>query len=63
MELECQTATSELRRLANKLGTAKDWRLLLQLDTDDDAGMMWGRRRLTLFLGFANGMRAPAIFR
>ena len=41
MELECQTATAGLRRLANKPGSVSDWRLLLQLDTDDDAGMMW----------------------
>jgi len=41
MEMERQTATTGLRRSANKLGNVTDWRLLLQLDTDDDAGMMW----------------------
>ena len=25
-----------------KSSSAADWRLLLQLDTDNDAGMMWG---------------------
>jgi uncharacterized protein YwqG len=52
MELECQLASngvycgdpsgyagSEAERL--KPG-ARDWRLLLQLDSDDDRGMMWG---------------------
>jgi len=52
MELECQLVTHglnlgrpegyknmEVERL--RLG-ADDWRLLLQLDTDHEAGMMWG---------------------
>lgn len=34
MEMECQALV--------RGGKLEDWRLLLQLDTDDDAGMMWG---------------------
>jgi uncharacterized protein YwqG len=52
MELECQRITSGVDFAASTNGAAKapsdregdiaDWRLLLQLDTDNDAGMMWG---------------------
>lgn len=38
MEAECHDIA---RRLGWRSDVA-DWRLLLQLDTDDDAGMMWG---------------------
>jgi uncharacterized protein YwqG len=38
MEAECHDIA---RRLGQPSDVA-DWRLLLQLDTDDDAGMMWG---------------------
>lgn len=38
MEAECHDIA---RRLFQPSDVA-DWRLLLQLDTDDDAGMMWG---------------------
>jgi uncharacterized protein YwqG len=52
MELECQLATNGIylggpegyqdpRRAALE-ASAKDWKLLLQLDTDDDTGWMWG---------------------
>ncbi len=52
MELECQLASSGIyvgrpegykdpRREKLEAG-AKDWKLLLQLDTDDDTGWMWG---------------------
>lgn len=52
MALECQLASNGVylggpegyaspRRKALEAGT-KDWRLLLQVDSDDDAGMMWG---------------------
>jgi uncharacterized protein YwqG len=52
MELECQLASSGLycgdgsgyndpRRKALEAG-AKDWRLLLQFDSDDDLNVMWG---------------------
>ncbi len=52
MELQCQLASNGLycgdssgyndpRAQLLEAG-AKDWRLLLQLDTDDDAGVMWG---------------------
>lgn len=34
METECQALV--------RGGAVEDWRLLLQLDTDDSAGMMWG---------------------
>jgi uncharacterized protein YwqG len=52
MELECQRITSGMAWPAkaksagnepgDQEGDATDWRLLLQLDTDNDAGMMWG---------------------
>ncbi len=52
MSLECQLASNGLycgdasgyqdpRRAALEAG-ARDWRLLLQVDSEDDAGMMWG---------------------
>jgi uncharacterized protein YwqG len=52
MELECQLVTNGLytgdptgykdpRRKTLELGAA-DWMLLLQVDSDDNAGMMWG---------------------
>ena len=52
MELECQLASNGLyvgdatgyqhpRRFELE-GGATDWELLLQLDSDDDADMMWG---------------------
>lgn len=52
MELECQLAFNGINvggpdgykdpRRAGLEAGAKDWRLLLQLDTDDDTGWMWG---------------------
>lgn len=39
MEAECHDIA---KRLGRRGGGAADWRLLLQLDTDDEAGMMWG---------------------
>ncbi len=52
MELECQLVTDGLYcgdssgyedpRRENLQEGAGDWRLLLQVDSDDDAGMMWG---------------------
>jgi uncharacterized protein YwqG len=39
MEVECQDIAG---RLGHRGGSAADWRLLLQIDTDDEAGMMWG---------------------
>ena len=52
METECQRITSGVRFAATVTDQANqasdwkedvaDWRLLLQLDTDSDAGMMWG---------------------
>jgi uncharacterized protein YwqG len=52
MELECQTITSGMAwpekaksagsAPSNRSGGITEWRLLLQLDTDNDAGMMWG---------------------
>ncbi len=52
MELECQLASNGLyvgnstgyddpRRTSLELGAA-DWHLLLQIDSDDSVGMMWG---------------------
>jgi uncharacterized protein YwqG len=48
MENDCERITRNLVRRTARRGKAApasapaDWRLLLQLDTDDDAGMMWG---------------------
>lgn len=52
MQLECQLASNgvyvgnpqgyENPRVSELKAGAKDWRLLLQLGTDDNAGMMWG---------------------
>ena len=52
MELECQLVSNGVYcgdssgyngpRAKELEGGASDWRLLLQLDTDDDAGVMWG---------------------
>ena len=52
MQLDCQLAFSgiDLRsdagyddpRAAQLAGGAADWMLLLQVDTDDEAGWMWG---------------------
>jgi uncharacterized protein YwqG len=52
MELECQLVTNGIycgdpsgyegpRAAVLEAGSA-DWRLLMQLDSDDEAGMMWG---------------------
>ena len=38
MEAECQTIA---RRLGQGDGDTADWRLLLQLDTDEEVGMIW----------------------
>lgn len=38
MEAECQAIA---QRLGQQDGEASDWRLLLQLDSDADADMMW----------------------
>lgn len=52
MELECQLASHGIHvgnadgikdpRVADLKRGAGDWKLLLQLDTDDDTGWMWG---------------------
>lgn len=52
MELECQLASNGIYignpegyrdpRRAELEPSAPAWKLLLQLDTDDDTGMMWG---------------------
>ncbi len=45
MELECEIIASGRGRYfspENMDAARADWRLLLQLDTDYDAGMMWG---------------------
>jgi hypothetical protein len=46
MELECQRATAGLDW---DWSAAAEWRLLLQLASDDDAGMMWGDLGLLYF--------------
>ena len=59
MELECQLVSNGLycgdssgyenaRAAALKEG-ASEWRLLFQLDTDDDTGMMWGDAGMLYF--------------
>ncbi len=52
MELDCQLASNGIylggpegyqdARVTELKSGAKDWKLLLQLDSDDDAGWMWG---------------------
>jgi uncharacterized protein YwqG len=52
MELECQLASNGIyvgepegynsQKAKDLTPGAKDWRLLLQVDSDDDEGMMWG---------------------
>lgn len=50
MEVQCQSVTEGLylgdrgglKKRESMSSSAADWRLLLQLDTDNDAGMMWG---------------------
>ena len=52
MELECELATNGINaggpegyadpRVAKLRQSAADWRLLLQLDSDDDLNWMWG---------------------
>ena len=52
MQLECELVSGGLYcgnpsgyedpRAASLAAGAADWRLLLQIDTDDDANMMWG---------------------
>ncbi len=59
MELECQLASNGLYcgdssgyedpRAASLEKGAPEWRLLLQLDSDDDANMMWGDCGLLYF--------------
>ena len=61
MQLECQLASNGVfcgdatgyasSRAKELEAGARDWRLLLQIDSDDDAGMMWGDcGRLYFFL-------------
>lgn len=59
MEFECQFASNEIdcggpegyaSDAAKALGPgASDWRLLLQLDSDDDSDMMWGDSGILYF--------------
>jgi uncharacterized protein YwqG len=50
MEAQCQSVTEGLylgdtggsKTSERMSSSATDWRLLLQIDTDEDAGMMWG---------------------
>lgn len=69
MELECQLVTNGLycgnatgyedpRRKILAAG-ALDWRLLFQLDTDDDAGMMWGDCGTLYYWIREEDLRAP----
>lgn len=67
MQLECQLVTHGLncgdssgyedpRRAALEKG-AMDWRLLLQIDSDDDASMMWGDLGMVYFWIRADDLR------
>ena len=68
MELECQLASHGLYcgdasgyadPRAQELGEGSaDWRLLLQLDSDDDIGMMWGDCGMLYFWVRAGDLRA-----
>jgi len=57
MELQCQSVTEGAylgysdgsKTLGPMSSDAADWRLLLQLDTDNDAGMMWGDTGMLYF--------------
>ena len=42
--------------------TQQDWRLLLQLDTDDAAGWMWGDVG-TLYYAVRDSVQRPGVFR
>jgi uncharacterized protein YwqG len=46
MEWQCEAVSRKLAsgeaRRGHQKQDAADWRLLLQIDTDDEAGMMWG---------------------
>jgi uncharacterized protein YwqG len=48
-------------RVAALADTQSDWRLLLQLDTDDDAGWMWGDVG-TLYYAVRDSVRRPDAF-
>jgi uncharacterized protein YwqG len=59
MELECQLVSNGLycgdssgylsRRASELREGAKDWRLLFQIDSDDDLGVMWGDAGILYF--------------
>ena len=68
MELECQLASgglyvgdpsgyADIRAKALESG-ARDWRLLLQMDSDDDLGVMWGDAGIIYFWIRENDARA-----
>lgn len=55
MEEQCESVTRGLHRKSVALATtepapsAADWRLLFQIDTDDNAGLMWGDTGILYF--------------
>jgi uncharacterized protein YwqG len=49
METECATVTNGIHRGDAKGATKYDWRLLMQVDTDDAANMMWGDAGMLYF--------------
>lgn len=72
MELECQLVTNGIyvgdtsgykhpRRAELEKG-AQDWILLLQVDSDDDAQMMWGDAGMLYFLDSPAGSRTSCIW-
>jgi uncharacterized protein YwqG len=55
MEQQCQSLMQELEvdsvgtQTAERKSSTTDWRLLLQIDTDNEAGMMWGDTGMLYF--------------
>lgn len=55
MEEQCQRVMQELDlesadlKTSERMSPTTDWRLLLQIDTDNDAGMMWGDTGMLYF--------------
>lgn len=77
MEEQCQRVTRGLNlqsanlKTEERMSSTPDWRLLLQVDTDNDAGMMWGDTGMLYFWirkqdaracpGFLQSLDDPAV--